>query len=824
MIALAVALGFVAWDGVVRIRHVEGLTGLYGVMVDPPAVDPSSPTGYALGRRPLVLPEVGDDGYQWIMQTQTMLAGGGWRIHQVDYDNAPYGREAHWASPYRWWLGFLAGIDRAMSGRPIGASVERAALLSNPLLLALFLLGLIPLVARRFGGFPASLLAAGMVATLPFNLYFVADYPDHHGILEACAMLTVLFLVAGGSGYTRAEAAGLDRISGGERALAKWLPAQPAARLWFVASAVAGGIGLWISAASQVPVLVGVGAGAIWASWLGRGPANAGGWRRDPALWRLWGIVGCVTSVAAYLVEYFPSHLGFRLEVNHPLYGLAWLGAGELLCRITRLLGEEKFVPDRRDVLVGVLAAAATVLLPGVILFTEHDTFVVTDRFVWELGTQYVAEGQSLASYLSSGPSGFTLLARGLPLLLVLPVVFLLWRAELSRPWKAPLALALAPVILFLILTCREIRWWGQCDALVFALLVILLTVLARHLTERKILRGWWLACALLFVPGAINAIRSVVLNTGYTRDDILQLAERDFAHWLRGRMGRDPVVVASAPTATIKLIYHGGFRGLGTLTWEDVEGFKHGAEIFAAPSADQAYELVRRYGVTHIILPSWDNFTEDYVRLYLGLSRRQAPPADAFVVGLLHGKGVPPWLRLIPYPLPKHEALKGQSIIVLEVTPVQRPEEAVARTADYLLEMERPEMAAQLQPALEQAAHYFPALVTLAYLQGKTGDAAKFSATLMRVVENLPLAAGLELEDRIRLAAVLAVGGRTELAREQLRLGMAKLDERSLRRLTAGTLADFLDLGEELGVQIPDPDLRQLAARLLPPYLREKH
>jgi len=67
-------------------------------------------------------------------------------------------------------------------------------------------------------------------------------------------------------------------------------------------------------------------------------------------------------------------------------------------------------------------------------------------------------------------------------------------------------------------------------------------------------------------------------------------------------------------------------------------------------------------------------------------------------------------------------------------------------------------------------------------------------------------------------------VGGRTEPAREQLRLGMAELDERSLRRLTAGTLADFLVLGEELGVPIPDPDLRQLAAHLLPPYLREKH
>lgn len=824
MIALLLVLGFVAWDDGVRINHVQGLTSLYGVTVDPPEVDPSSSTGYALGRRPLILPEVGDDGYQWIMQTQTMLAEGAWRIRRVDYDNAPRGREVHWASPFRWWLGLLAWADHALSGRVMGASVERAALLANPVFLGLFLLGLVPLVARRFGSFPASLLAAGMVSTLPFYLYFVADYPDHHGILEACAMLTVVFLLAGGGGWTRAENATLDRFSGAERALAEWLPIQRGARRWFVASAAAGGIGLWISAASQVPVLVAVGAGAIWSGWLCRGPSKAGVWKRDPTLWRLWGIVGCATSLAAYLIEYFPSHLGLRLEVNHPLYALAWLGAGELLCRISRMLGEEGFVLTRRKVLACALAVAAVAPLPVIILLTKNDSFVVADRFVWQLGTQYVAEGQSLASYLASGPAGFTLLARGLPLLVILPAALLVWRADLSRLWRAHLAMALAPVLLLLVLTCREIRWWGQCDALVFALLVILLAVLERHLPERKSLHLWWLAGALLFVPGAVGAIRSTVWSRKYMKDDILQLAERDFAHWLRGRMGRDPVVVAAAPTTTIKLIYHGGFQGLGTLTWENLEGFKHGAEIFAASSADDAYALVRRYGVTHFVLLSWDNFAEDYVRMYLGLSPGQVVPEGAFILGLLHGKGVPPWLRLIPYPLPKHEALQRQSVIVLEVTLPQRPEEAVARTADYLVEMERPGLALQMLPVLERAAHYFPALVTLAYVQAKTGEAQQFSTTLAQVVENLSPGADLELEDRVRLAAVLRVGGRTDLAREQLRRCMTQLNESALRRLPAGTLADFMDLGEELGVRIPDPELRQLAARLLPPYLREKH
>ncbi|HUJ42378.1 MAG TPA: hypothetical protein VLW52_02105 [Opitutaceae bacterium] len=824
LIALLVVLGFVAWDAGVRIRRIEGLSGRFGVTVDPPAADSSSPTGYALGRRPLVLPEVGDDGYQWIMQTQTMLAEGKWRIHWADYDNAPRGRAVHWAAPFHWWLALLAWADHVGSGRLLGASVERAALLANPVLLGVFLLAVLPVVARRFGSSAASLLATGMVSTLPFSLYFAADYPDHHGMLEACAMLTVLCLLAGGGGWLRPEPAALERLSDVERALAEWLPGRRAARRWFAASAVAGGVGLWISAASQVPVLVGVGAGAIGAAWLGRGRAKAGGWASDPALWRLWGAVGCVTSIAAYLVEYFPSQLGFRLEVNHPLYGLAWIGAGELLCRLTRGLGEEGFVFSRRGALVSALAFLAVALLPVVILLTASETFVVADRFVWQLGTEYVAEGQSVASYLATSPGGFTLVARGLPLLAIVAAAILVGRGKLAAPWKAQLVMALAPALLLLALACREIRWWGQGDALALALVAMLVTVLTRGLPGSKAARLGRLACALLFLPGAFAAIRSTVRSGEYTKDDILQLAERDFAHWLRLRMGRDAVVVAAAPTATVKLIYHGGFQGLGTLTWENVEGFRHGAEIFAASSPDRAHELVRRYGVTHFVLLSWDSFAEEYVRMYLGLSPGQAVPGGAFILGLLHGKGVPPWLRLVPYPLPKHEALRGQSIVVLEVTPPQAPEAAVAHTAEYLVEMDRPELAVELLPALQQAAHYYPALVTLAYVQARTGAEVPFAATVAQVVKNLPSAAGLNLEDRIRLATVLAVGGRAELAGEQLRRCMIQLDERALRRLPVGTLADFLDLTGGMGVPIPDGELGRLAFSLLPPYRREKH
>ena len=88
---------------------------------------------------------------------------------------------------------------------------------------------------------------------------------------------------------------------------------------------------VWISAATQVPILIGIGAGVLVAGRIGRGATPAGSCI-EPGLLRTWSRVGAAVSVLAYLIEYFPSHLGWRLEVNHPLYALAWLGGGELLC------------------------------------------------------------------------------------------------------------------------------------------------------------------------------------------------------------------------------------------------------------------------------------------------------------------------------------------------------------------------------------------------------------------------------------------------------------------------------------------------------------
>ena len=816
MIALLGALGIVAVATVVRIRHIERLSSRYGVMVDPPAVDPASPTGYALGRRSMFYPEGGLDTLHWVMQTQAMFATGTWRIRRADYDNAPAGREVHWAAPFHWWLALLAWGEHQLTGEPVGLAVERAALYADPVLLGLVMLAVVPLTARRFDSTAATFMAVGMVAGFPFYLFFMPAYADHHGLAETGALMTVLCLLAGGGGCVRTGGA-----DGGGGDFSEWLPERRAARRWFAASAVAGGIGLWISAASQVPVLMGVGAGALGAGWIARRPAASPSWRFEPALWRWWGLVGGATSFAAYLLEYFPSHLGFRLEVNHPLYAVAWLGAGELLCRITGAFTAGGSGSRSGGKLGWVLAAAAVALLPGVILFTKRTTFLVADPFVWRLHVQAIAEFESMASFLGGKPFSLGLLANCLPALLVVPAGGLACWRGVPRPGRALLVLALVPTLLFLAMTGAQVRWWGIAYALLFAVLAILFALLERPGAGRTAVRAWRLGCALIFLPGAIQAVRAIGHGAEITRDDIHALAERDLAQWLRLRMGRDPAVVVSSPATTTTLIYYGGLRGLDTLYWENRAGLEHAAAIFAAPSPDQAYALIRRYGVTHLVLVSWNLFTEDYVRLYLGLARDAPLPANTFIRGLLHGQGLPPWLRLIPYQLPDNPALKGETVLVFEVTLPQEPDAMAVHMADYLVESDRMELAARMEPALTGFPQSLPALAMLAYLQGKSGAADRFSATLDRMAPCLPQAPALPLEDRIRLATVLAAGGRAEAARDQLDRCLADLDERGLRRLTTGTLRDLLNLAARLGLQIPDPRLRRLAFELLPPYLR---
>lgn len=791
---LALLIGFVWWDASIRSRHLLGLTSSFGVTVDAPAQDQRSPTGYVDGRRTLIIPAGSADTAHWIMQTQSMLHGGETRIRHVEYDNAPRGREVHWAIPYRAWLATLAWLDASLSGRPLGASVERAALVAGPIMLTLILLGLVPFIARNVSKTGAVFAGAGAIAAFPFYVDFLPGRADHHGLVNTCALLTVLFI-----GASHRETA----------------------RRWFVASALAGGLGMWLSAATLTPVLVGLGLGVLVAAVLGRGSPHAHAWLGEPTLFRLWGWIGGAVSLAAYVLEYFPSHLGMRLEVNHPLYSLAWAGGGEAIALLVRLIRDGKRGVPVQDLARGLAGAALVFVLPITIAATRATTFAVSDPLVWSIHSLHISEIQGLLHHFSAKVQS-QWVGIALPSLLLIPPLLRILSGSTTRESRAALTLVWVPATLAWALGWAQVRWLGLSFASSVPLLAVYFQQLEADPKNRRSRLIWTATMALFLVPGAINAFGRMAASREVTRDELRSLAERDVAHWLRLRAGTQRTIVASGPSPTTLLAYYGNHSGLGTLFWENGEGMKNATEFFGTPSEETARELAQRLGITHVVFFSWSALEVELAKLHRGVPKSGSIPADSFVARLLSSPVPPTWLRELYFRVPENPALAGAYVRIWEVGTNRSPARAIADAASFYLESGRANLAARLIPGLIRYDNDPAAMSMLAGITSRQGDASGFEASFARMLELLPSATDLTAEEHLRIAVVLTVGKRIELARHQVTSCMSKLDETRVRRLTTGSLTDLLALSEAFHISFPSPELQTLAKRLVPPTQRK--
>ncbi|MEX2044263.1 MAG: hypothetical protein WD941_02850, partial [Opitutus sp.] len=557
---LAGAVLVLAFDAQTRIHHHHDVSDTPGMMVAPPEEDPASPTGYAFGQRQLVLPRRGTDGYHWIMQAQQMFADGDWRPRRVRYDNAPDGRELHWSMPYRLWLASLAAADSALTGRSAGLAVERAALVANPVMLAMVLLVLVPLTARALGGASAAVLALAAAGSPAVQGLFDAGAVDHHGLAAACALGCVSCLLFG---IRPPPEPGSEAVM------------DSRVRRWFIASAFCGAAGMWVSTVTLVPVLAGLGGGALLAHGVQRrAPAVP---VLSPELWRIWGATGAITCLVMFLAEYFPSHMGWRLEVNHPLHALAWFCAGELLCRGgRRLAGAGAGRRSLRESLAIPGGLAGVMLIPILVWTTGGRTFRVADPFLWSLHHHYIAEFQGAFHFLARDPVDFATAARWLPWLVLPVAIIALWRQSGTPLLRCRLAVALVPALVFALLALGQMRWFGTAGMLALAVAATLVSD-RTWLPVRWRPRVAWMM-ALPFLPGIISILASAPTERGFSDAEVRHLAERDAAHWLRRRAGSDPLVFASGPGSTTRLFFFGGGRGLGTFFWENLPGLRRSA------------------------------------------------------------------------------------------------------------------------------------------------------------------------------------------------------------------------------------------------------
>ena len=796
MIAPVGACAFLCWANHGRLQRVEYVSGL---AESADVFEAASPTGYASGQRELIVPERNETSFGWLAQTQQMFARGEWRVRQVDYDNAPSGREVRATSPYRWWLGLVAWVDHAVSRRPIGRSVERAALFADPLLHGLLLVGAAGFVAWRFGALAAGLVSLGLAAIFPFAAGFLPGVPDHHGLARICALGSVLALLAG-------------------------MRAGRSHGRWFSLAGIVGGLGMWVDVPALVPILAGVFLGGLIGSWIaGKNATGALTTSLGATSWRIWALSGAATVLSAYLIEYFPAHLGsWRLESIHPLYGLAWLGGGELLAQAGGWIRRERPFWSPRKCCGLLLAVAAVAAVPVAMKWSGSEGFLGRDALSFRLTNQpNGVVAASLSAWLARDGINTTVLAAFLPLMVLLPAGWLMLRRGANLETRTLLGVAFGPVLVALGFACQQVSWWNLLDG--GLLLLIVAAVTGDQPAVSRSAR--WLCsvvAALIVLPGLIQLLPAKPADAKMilTASETQELIERHLAHWLARRTAEAGAVVFAPPHETTTLCYFGGLRGVGTFAPDNGIGFGVTLMIAGANTIEEAQALIEARGVRYIIVPSWDPFFDEFALRYL--EKKFAGRTSLFVEGLRHWN-LPLWVRPVPYQMPEITGFEGQSVLVFEVVDNQSPAAAAGRLAEYLVETERLDQAATVNEELRRFPGDVGALAARAQVQRARSDTAGLAQTLPSLLTRLASGGDrfLPWDRRVSLAVVLAQEDQISPAREQVRRCLTELNEKKLRSLSTGMLYKLQVLSRAFELPIADPRLRQLAADLLPAELR---
>ncbi len=664
LLAALWVLGLAVTDGMFRAQNINRATNFS--ISDVPA---TSRHPNATGRRTVVLPQSSMDSRWWILHADTLGDGKPARVRTTEQDNAPHGRDVHWSSPLIW---ILAGLGKLSSA----SSTEWVSLWVGPLLL-LFSLAVCWLGILRFLDPLTScflLVALGTNVTI-FQAFRVGE-TDHHGLVAIFGALSVLALSIVGLGSSSRT----PNSNTADKAHPRFSE-QGKGMVDF--SAICGAVGLWLSASSTLPLLAMMGVTSLCLGMLG---PLFGVKMPNPLLWKRWGMVGGSLSVGFYLLEYFPSHLGLRSEVNHPLYGFAWAGGGWLLYRLLHQRNGGRFFEGRADV-ARLCLALAVCAAPLLVILCIPSAFLVRDPFLVELHHRHIVEFQGLIpALLRHGTVVAWLEVFFWPAAVVASMILIRKKIDLVFAVVFPVLVA----ALFFGMAIVQQRWLVSSMALWIVAAGMILRVIVLS-TEKPswLLKGIvGVTCILSFFLFPLNRVMQesrMIWNGGSFPKEWLQvILLRDVSHRLLDARGGKPATVLSTPSASTELAFYGNHKVIGTLYWENLEGLKRAAEMFTVPEESDAKRLVESAGITHLLLPSWDQFSSTDGSLPQFLS--SDGPTKGFLDRVLRGEADPPdWMRPLTYQIPKEFGLAGEYIHLFQVEQGQTRGEALYfRALDY--------------------------------------------------------------------------------------------------------------------------------------------
>ena len=544
------------------------------------------------------------DSYAWLAHTRDLMNSGDWRIRHTFMDNAPFGRAMHWSHPLLWGLRGLTSLFMHGNQWPLARALDLAGVWIMPAFQFLVLSLAFCLFLRKLGWGTAGLFVFLCLSLEPLYSVFYPLKPDHHGLQIFSAFLSFFCLVLGGMGWVRADAN--PAAAPPLRAFIPLsLPSPVEARSWFAAAGLFGALSLWLGATVWIFCFAITVAGALWAMpfWKAAAPPKSS---YLPALWRIWATVGAIGSCVFYLLEYAPRHFAMRLEVNHPLYWLCWLGVAEAMVfaggSSSLRFWQHRSGGEWTRLALGLLAGLS---LPLLILFGPSQwhlmrnpvTYLWNDRVIAEFTPGLLFAMQNLRPFLLS-------------VLGVIPVAMLalFWSRPAGEP-SSPARRAFAVLtILFAVLFLRQLRWmpYFALSLTTWTLLMLnqRLSPVGRRSSLGLVLCGALLLNGLWADAERLRKEAQTALAIHPPESWGKALGSKHTALRTGLVAGTNQWRMIGTPDEAPCLYYFAGIPSVASFYWENIEGWQDEIAFYCDnPDGDVAAAIVHQRGLTHALV-----------------------------------------------------------------------------------------------------------------------------------------------------------------------------------------------------------------------------